>query len=512
MRTKPGAGSRALAATLNVVERVGNALPHPFMLFVYLSILIAAVSAVAGWLGASVVHPGTGKQVMIHSILSGEGLTYVVTSALKNFVEFPPLPLVVVLMLGIGLAQQVGLIEAVLRRALAGVKPRYVTLTVMLVGIISHLASDASALIVPPLAAMVFLKMGRHPLAGLAAGFAATGAAFTANFVITSTDVLLSGITTAAAGIVAPGTTVSPLANYFFMPASAVMLAVVGTIVTEKIIEPRLGTYTPDPDDDAESPAAEPALNGKALRNAGITAVLYLLAVAIVTAVPGSPLRNPETGGLLKSPLLEGIVPILLMFFVSTAIAYGVTARTITSTSDIPALMSKSIKELSGFLVLIFVAAQAIAWFTWSNLGLLLAVHGAALLKSLGIGGILGLVGFSLLTAALSLVIASGSALWSLEAPTFVPMFMLQGVNPAYVQAAYRIADSSTNMMVPLSPYIAILLGFIQRYDKKARLGTLFSLMLPYTAAFYASWLLFFVVWTALGIPIGPGETFHIGR
>lgn len=504
-------GSRALAATLNVVERIGNALPHPFILFVYLAMLIAVVSSVVSWFGASVVHPGTGEEAPVRSILSGEGMTYVLTSALDNFVRFPPLPLVIVLMLGIGLAQQTGLVEAVLHRALAGVRSRYVTFTVMLVGIVSHLASDASMLVVPPLAAIVFLKMGRHPLAGLSAGFAATGAAFTANFLITGTDALLSGITTAAAGVVAPGTTVSPLANYFFMAASSLVLAVVGTVVTEKIIEPRLGIYEPEPGNDATG-EAEPPVHGRALRNAGIAAFLYVAAVAVVTALPGSPLRNPDTGGLLDSPLLEGIAPVLLMFFVSTALAYGYTAGTITSTSDIPAMMSESVKELSGFLVLIFVAAQAIAWFTWSNLGLLVAVHGAALLEALGIGGVLGLVGFSVLTVLLSMFISSGSALWSLEAPTFVPMFMLQGINPAYVQVAYRIADSSTNMMVPLSPYIAIVLGFFQRYDKNARLGTVFSLMLPYTASFYVVWLLFFVVWTMLGIPIGPGESFHTGH
>lgn len=507
-----GRTSAVLSRAFSWIERAGNRLPHPFMLFVYLAALIMLVSALVSLFGVTVQDPETGGMVAVRSLLSGDGLVYALTSMLSNFAEFPPLALVVVMMFGIGLAQQVGLIETTITKIILAAPARLVTAAVFLVGICGNLASDAALIIIPPLAALVFHALGRHPLAGLAAGFTAAGAGFSANLFIAGTDALLSGISTQAAGIVNDQASVSVVANWYFMIASTLLLTVVGVVVTEKFVEPRLGRYD-DTDAEAEATTARTEVCPQAvrgLRNAALAGAGYLAVVVTVVLLPGSPLRNDQGDLLPKSPLLESVVPLIFLLFVVVAVAYGVTVGTIGSTADVPRLMTEAVKSLSGFLVLVFAAAQAIAYFEWSHLGLWIAVNGANLLDSVNVSGLTGLVIFSLLTVVLSMFIASGSALWSIEAPIFVPMFMLQDINPAYTQIAYRIADSSTNSIVPLSPYIAIMLGFMQEYNKKAGLGTLFALILPYTLAFYISWLALFIGWTLLGLPVGPGETLHL--
>ncbi|MDT0378193.1 AbgT family transporter [Streptomyces sp. DSM 42041] len=497
---------------LGGIERVGNKLPHPFILFVHLALLVIVASGVTSLFDVTVENPESGETEPVRSLLTGDGLVYMLTSALDNFVQFPPLGLVVVMMLGIGLAQQVGLIESAVKRVILAAPPRLVTAAVVLTGICGNLASDAAFIVIPPLAALVFRAVGRHPLAGLAAGFTAAGAGFSANFFVAGTDVLLSGISTEAAGIVDSGAEVSPVANWYFMVASVVVLTLIGVFVTEKIVEPRLGTYRAEDEEDDDAAALERSQvtpeQRRGLRNALLASGAYLLLVVACVVPSSSPLRG-EGGSLVESPLLDGIVPLLFLLFVVGAVAYGVTVNALRSSGDVPRYMAEAAKNLGGFLVLIFAAAQAIAYFEWSRLGLWVAVNGAELMESLDVSGVGGLVGFSLITLVLSLLIASGSGLWAIEAPIFVPMFMLQDVNPAYVQLAYRIADSSTNCIVPLSPYVAIMLGFIQQYDRRAGLGTLFALVLPYTVAFYLGWMLLFVAWLLLGIPIGPGEALH---
>ncbi|MFR9676435.1 AbgT family transporter [Streptomyces sp. TR06-5] len=501
--------SRLSSSLLGGIERAGNKLPHPFILFVYLALLVIAASGLTSLFGVTVANPETGDTEPVRSLLSGDGLVYILTSALDNFVAFPPLGLVVVMMLGIGLAQQVGLIESAVKRVILAAPPRLVTAAVILTGICGNLASDAAFIIIPPLAALVFRAVGRHPLAGLAAGFTAAGAGFSANFFVAGTDVLLSGISTEAAHIVEKGAEVSPVANWYFMVASVITLTVIGVLVTEKVVEPRLGPYESDDDSDALEQSRVTPEQRRGLRNACIATAAYVLLVVAVVLPSGSPLRG-EGGSLVESPLLDGIVPLIFLLFVIAAVAYGITVNALKSSGDVPAYMAEAAKNLGGFLVLIFAAAQAIAYFEWSRLGLWVAVNGAELMETLDISGMGGLIGFSVITLVLSLLIASGSGLWAIEAPIFVPMFMLHDVNPAYVQLAYRIADSSTNCIVPLSPYVAIMLGFIQQYQRRAGLGTLFALVLPYTVAFYVGWMLLFVIWVLLGIPIGPGETLSL--
>lgn len=499
---------RIFGGLLAGIEKVGNKLPHPFMLFVYIAVLIALISWVVSWFGVRVADPASGELVAVRSLVSGQGLVYALTSMLENFVSFPPLGLVVVMMLGIGLAQRAGLLNTLLTRLILAAPGRLVTASVVLVGICSNIASEAAMIVVPPLAALVFLAVGRNPLAGLAAAFGAVGAGFTANFIIAGTDALLSGISTQAAAIIDDQITVSPLSNWYFMSASTLVLTVVGVLITEKVVEPRLGEYSGPSE---EPPTREISVEQRrGLRYAGLAAALFIVAVALLSLLPGAPLRG--SGSFLDSPLLEAIVPLLFLLFVLTGTAYGIAVGEVRSSSDLPKIMAESVRDIGGFLLMVFAAAQAIAWFNWSKLGLLLAVAGSDLMETAGISGIGGLLLFSLATVVFSLILSSGSALWAIEAPVFIPMFLLQDINPAFVQTAYRIADSSTNMLAPLSPALAVAMGFVQKYKKDAGLGTLFAMMVPYALAFFLVWIVFFVGWTLLGLPVGPGESLYLNR
>ena len=502
------AGGGALDRFLDRVERAGNRLPHPFMIFVYLAFFVVVISWVVSLFGVTVEEPASGDTVAVESLISADGIRYMLTSAVVNFVEFPPLGTVITIILGIGLAQRVGLIEASMRKAITNAPRSLVTWAVVLTGVLGNLASDAAFIIIPPLAALAFLGVGRHPLAGLAAGFASAGAGFSANFLITSTDALLSGISTDVVGSVAENVVVTPLSNWFFMAASVPVLMVVGVVVTERVVEPRLGSYDGDGEEEAMEELSPRENRG--LRNALIAAAAFVVLLFLAVLPQGSPLRD-ESGSLIPSPLLDGVVVLILLFFLVVALAYGITVGAIEGASDVPRLMGEAVREMAGFIVLIFAAAQALAWFEYSNLSTLIAVNGAAFLDGLGLDGILALVGFILVTTVLAFIIVSGSALWALLAPVFVPLFFLLDFNPAYVQAAFRIADSSTNVLTPLNPYVPLVLGFMQAYDRRAGFGTLFSLMLPYTVSFLVIWTAFFLVWTLLGIPVGPGETLRAG-
>ncbi|WP_044022189.1 AbgT family transporter [Bacillus sp. SG-1] len=498
--------SKGMTRFLNGIEKLGNKLPDPFFIFIYLAAFVMIISWIVSSVGASVVHPGTGEELPIKSLISGEGLQYILSSMLTNFTGFKPLGLVLAMMLGIGLAEKVGLMESAIKKSILKAPTKMITYAVIFVGILGNLASDAAFVLVPPLAAMVFYTVGRHPLAGLAAGFAGVGAGFTANIFIAGTDALLSGISTEAAKSVNSDIIVTPVDNWYFMIVSVIILSVVGALITEKIIEPRLGTYKGDVDKVLEE--ASP-LESKGLRNSLIAGLVFLGLVALVLFWPNSPLRN-EDGGIIPSPFLSGIVPIILFFFITVGVAYGVTVKKITSTSDIPKYMAEAMKDMSGYIVLIFAAAQFISYFNWTNLGTWVAVNGAEALTSLELTGLPVIVGFSMLTAVLNLIIFSGSAQWALEAPVFVPMLMLLDYHPAFIQAAYRIADSSTNIITPLNPYILIVLAFMKEYDKKAGLGTLIALMLPYSIIFYIIWLILLIAFALLGIPFGPGVHMYL--
>lgn len=486
---------------LGAIEKVGNKLPDPFMLFVYLAIFIILLSWLISAFGVTVIHPGTKEELPIKSLVSGEGIQYILESMLTNFTSFKPLGLVLAMMLGIGLAEKVGLLEAGIRKTILNAPKSIVTYAVVFTGIMGNLASDAAFVVIPPLAAMVFYAVGRHPLAGLAAGFAGTGAGFTANLIIAGTDALLAGISTEAAKTIDKNIIVTPVDNWYFMMLSVFVLTIVGALITEKVIEPRLGKY----EGKMGKELAEPnPLEGKGFKNALLAGLAYLVVVAVILFWPNSPLRNEE-GGIIPSPFLNGIVPILLFFFLTMGITYGVTVKKITSTRDIPKYMGEAIKDMAGYIVLIFAAAQFIAYFDWTNIGIWVAVNGAELLTSLNFDGLPVVIGYVLFTALLNLLIFSGSAKWALEAPIFIPMFMILGYHPSFIQVAYRIADSSTNIITPMNPYLVVILAFMREYDKKAGIGTLISLMLPYSLAFLVIWIIQLIIFALIGIPFGPG-------
>ncbi|AEE90271.1 para-aminobenzoyl-glutamate transporter [Tepidanaerobacter acetatoxydans Re1] len=493
---------------LDWVERVGNKLPHPFFLFVYLTIAIMLLSAILSMLGISAINPGSGEEVMVKNLLTREGVEWMLVNALKNFTGFAPLGLVLSMQMGIGLAEQAGLLSAFMRKTMYGAPLWAISLAVMFVGINGNIASDASIVIIPTLAASIFLSLGKNPLVGLMAGYAAACAGFSANLIIAGTDALLAGITQEAVKIIDPSIQVNPSINWYFMFASTFIFTFVGAWVTEKIIAPRLGEYK-GKIKVTENQDLTPIEN-LALKNTGKAALVFLAILAVAVLPKNAILRNAETGGLIPSPFLNGIIPILMLFFITIGAAYGKTVGTIKTAGDIPKLMAEAVKTMSGYIVLVFIIGQFVAYFNWTNIGVIIAVKGAEFLQTVGFTGLPLIIGIILLSTIVNIFIGSGSAKWSILAPIFVPMLMLLGYSPAMTQVIYRIGDSSTNPITPLFPYFPIALGLAQYYDEDAGMGTLMSLMLPYALIFLIVWILQLIVWMVLDLPLGPGAGIYM--
>jgi len=484
------------------VERVGNKIPHPFILFLWLIIIIAVLSFILNKLGVSAVNPTSGDVVEVKNLLSGEGINHALTTMVKNFTGFAPLGLILTMTLGIGMAEEIGFMSSLMRKTMLGAPTRIVTFAIALIGICGNIASDAAIVIIPPLAAMIFLSLGRHPIAGIAIGYAATTGGFSANLFPAGTDALLQGITNEAAAIVdAPE--IPLMANWYIMVVSTFVLAFVVSIMSEKYLEPRLGEYTGSKQIEAQEVSPE---ENAALRAAGIGALIYI-AILVIALVPKSSfLRNPETGSIMtKSPFMAGIIPILLILFLVTAIPYGVKIGKIKSSGDVPKLMTKATGTMTSFIVLAFIIGQFISYFNWTNLGQVLAISGSNLLTNIGFTGVGLFIGYVILCSFVNLFIGSGSAKWALLAPIFVPMFALLGYHPAWTQFLYRMGDSSTNIISPLFTYFPIILSYMNEYDEKAGVGTLLSLMIPYSAAILVAWLILGFIWYFIGLPLGPG-------
>ncbi|GAK06279.1 LOW QUALITY PROTEIN: aminobenzoyl-glutamate transport protein [Geomicrobium sp. JCM 19037] len=486
---------------LNRVEWLGNKLPHPFILFVYFAIAIIIISWIVSQFNVAVEHPTTGEVIEARSLFSGEGLLFMLESMITNFTGFPT-RLILTMMLGIGLAQQVGLFDTFMKATIMRAPTALVTYAIIFAAVLGNIASDAAMIIIPPLAAMVFYSLGRHPIAGMCAGFAGVAAGFTANIIIAGTDALLAGITEEAAQSIIPEASVTPLDNWFFMSVSTFMVILVVGLVTTRIIEPRLGKF--------DDTYAEPAVLGETATNpskqeikgliyAVIGTVIYLALIGIALLPENSVLRG-EDG---DSPLLSNIVPIILVWFIIVSVAYGVTVGTIKKTADIPNHMTEAMKSMVPYIVLVFAIAQFIAYFNWTNLSTILAVNTSEFLEGIGFTGLGLMVAFILLAALLNQMITSGSAQWALMAPVFVPMLMLLGYDPAYAQLAYRIGDSASSVLTPLNPYLIMVLGFMKRYDSRMGLGSIISLMIPYAFILLGAWILLFIIWTLLGLPIG---------
>jgi len=475
---------------------------------------VVLLSALAEASGLAAAHPRTGAEIRAVSLLSVAGLHRILTQTVGNFTGFAPLGTVLVALLGIGVAESSGLIGAALRLLVLSAPRRLLTVVIVFAGVMSNMASEIGYVLLVPLAALVFQAAGRHPLVGLAAAFAGVSGGYSANLLLGTVDPLLSGITEEAARIVEPDTHVSPACNYYFMFVSTFVVTLVGTWVTERVTEPRLGRWSgagaAGPGSSGAS--AEQALEAlkpeerRGLLAALLTALLFAAVLLLGTVPAHGFLRDPETGGLLKSPFMSGIVTLVFLGGLATGLAYGLAARTIRSDSDALAGMAKSMSTLGGYLVIVFFAAQFVAYFNWTNLGLIFAVKGAGWLKASGLEGTPILVAFVLLTAVVNLFIGSASSKWALMAPVFVPMLLVLGYPPATTQCAFRIGDSCTNIISPMMSYFALIIAFFQRYDPKAGIGTLVATMLPYTLAFLLAWIVLFAVWLELGLPLGPGE------
>ena len=503
--------NRALSVFLTTVERGGNALPHPGTLFAILAGVVVVVSAIAARTGLEVIHPGTGELIQPVSLATVEGLHRILTQMVTNFTSFAPLGTVLVAMLGIGVMESSGLIGAALRLLVLSAPKRLLTFVIVFAGVLSNTASEIGYVLLVPLGGIIFLGAGRHPIAGLAAAFAGVSGGYSANLLLGTVDPLLAGLSEEAARIIDDGYRVNPAANYYFMVASTGIIAAAGTWVTERIVIPRLGPYAGDGGDTAPDILQE--LTPVERRGLGFALLALGIFVAFLlsgTVPPDGFLRNPETGGLLRSPFLSGIVAFIFLGGTLVGVTYGAATGAFRSDADVMNGMGKTISTLGTYLVLVFFAAQFVAYFNWTNLGLIMAVKGAEALRSSGLGGIPLMLTFVVLSSFINLFMGSASAKWAIMAPVFVPMFMLLGYTPELTQTAYRIGDSTTNIIAPMMSYFALIVAFFERYDRRAGIGTLVATMLPYTVVFMLCWSVLLMVWMLLGLPVGPGAGLYL--
>ena len=495
---------------LNGIERVGNGLPHPVILFAIFSLAIVVISAVCAALGVSatgeLISGGELKEttVGVVSLLTKDGLAYIFTSAVNNFTTYAPLGMVLVAMLGVGVAEQSGMINALLKQAVKVTPARLLTPMMVFLGVMSNVASDAGYVILIPLGAMVFRACGRHPIAGLAAAFAGVSGGFSANLVVGTLDPLLAGITQTAVSIIDPGYNVQVMGNYYFMFVSTFVITILGTFITDFIVEPRLGTYNGELEgEEDESLTTVSDLEKKGLRNAGLAALVFV-AVIVAACIPADSFFRNADGALLgNTPLVNSLVVLIALLFFIPGVAYGLTVGVYKNDKDVANAMSQAMAGMGSFLALAFVSAQFIKYFEYTKLGTIIALAGAEFFKSINIGLIPLMVIFVLFSAFMNLFMGSASAKWNILAPVFVPMFMLLGYSPELCQLAYRVGDSCTNIITPMMTYYAVIIMFAQRYDKKAGIGTITATMLPYSVCFLICWTLFMILWLLAGAPIG---------
>lgn len=490
---------------LDSVERTGNKLPQPVTLFFILIVIVLVASWIVSLFGVSTVHPGTGKTIEATNLLTGQGLQRIFTQMVKTFTDFPPLGLVLVVMLGIGVAERTGLVAAALKGFVSSVPRNLITFSIITAGMLSSLAADAGYVVLIPLGGVIFAGMGRHPIAGIAAAFAGVSGGFGANLFLTSLDPLLAGFTEPAAKLIDPNYVVPATANWYFMAASVPIVAIAGTYVTEKILEPRLGKFTGVLDASEHKNELSP-VEKKGLLVAGILVLLTLIVIGYMF-IPSDGILRGEGGSF--TPFFTSIVPLMLFLFFIPGLAYGIITGTIKSDRDVSKMTAESMSSMGGYIVLAFVAALFVAFFNWSNLGIIFAISGANLLKSIGFTGIPLIVSFVLVASMINIMIGSASAKWAIMAPIFVPMLMLMGYSPELTQAAYRIGDSYTNILTPLLPYFPLVITFAQKYEKNIGIGTLIAVMLPFAIAFALVRIPMLIVWILFGWELGPNAPLY---
>ncbi len=507
---------------LDTVEWLGNLLPHPVTLFALLALGMVFLSGLLGWIGVSVedVRPGTqGQTIEVVSLMNAEGVRRIFGNLVSNFVNFAPLGVVLVAMLGVGVAEKSGLLSAMVRAIVLNAPKHLVTVALVFAGVISNTASEMGYVVLVPLGGAIFLALGRHPLAGMAAAFAGVSGGYSANLLLGTIDPLLAGITTEAARLIDPDYEVFATANWYFMIVSTFMITAVGSLVTIFIVEPKLGQYDDSRADphvlDYSQMSPLKAEEKKGLVMAGL-AVLGVIALILIMVLPeNGVLRDPNAVGEgfieTSGPFFRSIVAWIFVFFLATGFAYGRVVGTMKNDRDVIDGMASAISTLGLYIVLVFFAAQFVAFFGWTNLGLITAISGADFLKSIELTGPIVFLFFIIMCAIVNLSLGSASAQWAVTAPVFVPMLMLIGYAPEVIQGAYRIGDSTTNIITPMMSYFGLILAWATRYDKRFGIGTLIATMLPYSIFYFISWVILFFVWVfGLGLPVGPGSpTFY---
>ena len=484
------------------IEKVCNKLPPPAILFCWLFLITAIIGCIFSVMGVALTNPASGEVVTSANLFSKDGVDWILGNMVKNFTGFAPLGLVITMTLGIGLCEESGLIMSLLKGCLSDVPPSLIPYLIAFVGTIGNIASDTANIIVPPLAALLYIGAGKHPVVGMICGYAGANAGFTANLMVAGTDSLLQGLTNDAIKGFLPDTTfqVDVTCNWFFMIASTFLCSIVIGFVCTKVVEPRFGKYEGNTDEKIEKLTSE---ESKGLRAAAITAIVYI--ILLVIGFFTGPLAA-ENGAFVGSPLLKGLIPILFVFFSVCAIAYGFASGKFKKSGDISKAMNKQMAAMGSYVSFCFFCGQFQGLFNWTKLGTLLAIGGADLIQSAGFTGIPLFICFILVVTCVNIFMSSGSAKWAIFAPIFVPMFMLLGYHPGFTQLLYRLGDSPTNAVTPMSAYIWMILATAQtKYMKDIKIGTLISNLLPIAVILEVIWVIFFIIWYLIGLPIGPG-------
>ena len=508
-----GQDKAGMSGFLGTIERVGNMVPHPAIIFFMLIGIVILLSVIFAALGTTVTYDAYVESVgdiveqttSVRSLLSADGIRFMLTSPVANFLGFTGVGVILVAMIGVGLAEESGLIATLVRKLVA-IAPRSIfTFMIVMVGVLSSIAADAGYLVLVPLAAAAFHSMGRHPLAGLAAGFSGVAAVFLVNVFVTPTDALLVEVTNDAIRSVNPNAQISVVGNLFFMIASSILMGIICTVLTERFVEPRLGPYSGGiPVEGSVGLSPE---ESRGLAFAGRALLGFVIVIGALTAppLPWGILRNQVTGGIMAgSPFMSGLIVLISLLFMCVGYAYGRGAGTIANVTAAIGLVVKTWANLAGMIFLLFVIANFIAFFNFTNLATVLAVNLADFLQTTNLGATSYIILFVLVVAIIDMILTGALAKWAILAPVFIPLFMRLGGDPNLVLAAYRVGDSPMNAITPLNVYLAVMVGFAQKYQKDAGIGTIVALMLPYTATLLVLWTLMLVAWYALGIPLGP--------
>jgi aminobenzoyl-glutamate transport protein len=499
---------------LDGIERVGNMVPHPVVIFLVLIGIVIVLSFILSLFGTAVtmerINPDTHEiekaTTALRSLLDADGIRFMYSSLIPNFMSFTAVGLMIGAMIGAGVAEESGLVNSLIRK-LVLVSPAWsLTYILAFAGILSSVAADAGYLVLLPLAGVAYASVGRHPLAGLALGFAAVAGAFTVNMLIKPLDAVLVEFTNDAIHLVDPNLSIGLASNVIFSFASVLFLTVLIAIITDRIIAPRLGPYQPS---SGTTDAGTQDSTLSAAESRGLKFALYgLIGLAVVflflTVPSGAPLRNPETGELIgNSPFMNGLIALIMLAFLVTGWTYGIGAGTLRTLSDVIGAMEKAVTGLGGTIFLFFVLSQFVAYFTYTNIGTVMALSLAGVLQSANVGALPLLIGFIVVVAIIDLLLTGAIAKWAIFAPVFVPLLIKLGVEPEAVLAAYRVGDSPMNAITPLNAYFALMVGFAQKYDKTAGVGTVVSLMLPYVVWMFVLWTFLFAIWQMLGLPWG---------